>query len=128
FGGISAARQSGAFSEQGLDVPISAGGAGTAAWQLVAAGKCDYAVASADEVIIARRQGADVVTIFATYETNPQGLMCQASRGFKEIADGFKNPGTLAVEPGLAYVSFLKNKFGFEKLKVVAYDGWIASC
>src|SRR5438093_12867600 len=74
FGGIYAAKETGAFAKHNLDVTIAAGGAGTPTWQLVAAGKCDYAVASADEVIIARPQGTDVVAIFATYQTNPQGL------------------------------------------------------
>jgi len=127
FGGIFAARESGAFSKHDLDVEIASGGAGTPTWQLVATGKAPFAVASADEVIIARKQGADIVAFFATYQTNPQALMTHASRQFKQIADIFQTPGTLAVEPGLAYVDFLKNKYGFEKLKVVAYDGGIAS-
>ena len=127
FGGIYAARQTGAFTKRGLDVEIQPGGAGAPTWQLVASGKVDYAIAGADEVLIARTKGADVVAIFATYQTSPQGLMTHASRGFKEIGDIFKNPGTLAIEPGLPYATFLKNKFGFDKLKVVAYDGGIGT-
>ena len=56
FGGIYAAKQTGAFEKHGLDVDIQPGGAGTPTWQLVATGKVDFAVASADEVIIARSQ------------------------------------------------------------------------
>jgi NitT/TauT family transport system substrate-binding protein len=41
----------------------------------------------------------------------------------KNIGDVFQNSGTVAMEPGLPYVNFLKNKFGFDKVKVVAYDG-----
>ncbi len=127
FGGIFEAQRSGAFAKHGLDVEIASGGAGTPTWQLVATGQTPYAIASADEVIIAREHGADVVAIFATYQRNPQGLMAHASRGFKTIADIFAHSGTLAVEPGLPYVSFLRKKFGFNKLQVVAYDGGIAS-
>ncbi|HEX8520803.1 MAG TPA: ABC transporter substrate-binding protein [Tepidisphaeraceae bacterium] len=126
FGGIYEAQRIGAFGKHGLDVDIAAGGAGTATWQLVASSKRDFAVASADEVFTARQQGADVVAIYATYQTNPQGLMIRASRGIDNIADIFKQEGTLAVEPGLPYVTFLKNKYGFDKLKVVSYDGGIA--
>jgi NitT/TauT family transport system substrate-binding protein len=123
FGGIYAAQQSGAFTKHDLDVQIVTGGAGTPTWQLVANGKTDFAVASADEVVIAQAQGADVVAIFATYQTCPQGIMVHASRGFKNIGDVFQNPGTVAMEPGLPYVNFLKNKYGFDKVRVVAYDG-----
>ena len=122
FGGIYAAKENGAFAKHNLDVDIIPGGAGTPTWQLVANGKTDFAVASADEVFIARSQGADVTTIFATYQTCPQGIMVHASRGYKTIADVFKG-GTIAMEPGLPYVNFLKNKYGFGNVKVVAYDG-----
>jgi NitT/TauT family transport system substrate-binding protein len=122
FGGIYAAKQNGTFAKHNLDVEIVPGGAGTPTWQLVANNKTDFAIASADEVFIARSQGADVTAIFATYQTCPQGIMVHASRGLKSIADVFKG-GTIAMEPGLPYVNFLKNKYGFDKVKVVAYDG-----
>src|SRR5437660_5157491 len=66
FGGIYAAEQSGVFKNNSLDVEIIPGGAGAPTWQQVASGRLDFAVASADEVVIARAQGADVVAIFAT--------------------------------------------------------------
>ena len=61
FGGIYAAQQRGLFKTNLLDVEIMPGGAGAPTWQLVAAGKVPFAIASADEVVIARAQGADVV-------------------------------------------------------------------
>src|SRR4051794_27542355 len=85
FGGIYAAKQIGAFEKHGLDVDIQPGGAGTPTWQLVATGKVDYAIASADEVIIARAQGANIVAFFATYQTCPRGIMVHASRGLKNL-------------------------------------------
>jgi NitT/TauT family transport system substrate-binding protein len=127
FGGIYEAQRSGAFARHGLDIEIASGGAGTPTWQLVATGHTPYAIASGDEVLIAREHGADVVAIFATYQKNPQGLMAHAARGFTKIGDIFSHDGTLAVEPGLPYVSYLRKKFGFDKLQVVAYNGGIAS-
>jgi NitT/TauT family transport system substrate-binding protein len=124
FGGIYQAQIDGTFAKNGLDVQIIAGGAGAPTWQLVANGNVDFAVASADEVLIARQKQADVVAIFTTYQTCPQGIMVHASRKLQSIADIFSTPGiTLAVEPGLAYVDFLKHKFSFDKIKLVAYDG-----
>src|SRR5205823_9723494 len=86
FGGIYAAQQTHAFEKHGLNVEIAPGGAGTPTWQLIANRKADYAVASADEVLIARQQGADVVAIFATYQICPQGLMVHQALGLKNIA------------------------------------------
>jgi NitT/TauT family transport system substrate-binding protein len=127
FGGIYQAKEDGDFAKHGIDVDITPGGAGAPTWQLVGTGKVDFAVASADEVLIARQQQADVVAIFCTYQTCPQGIMVHASRGIKDLAGLFQAGGTLAVEPGLPYVNFLKKKYGDGKLNFVAYDGGPAS-
>src|SRR5881397_3549501 len=71
FGGIYEAQRGGAFAKHDLDVTIQPGGAGAPTWQLVASGKVPFAVASADEVVIARSRGADVVAVFAIYQTCP---------------------------------------------------------
>jgi len=127
FGGIYQATEDGTFAKHGLDVEITPGGAGAPTWQLVGAGKVDFALASADEVLIARQQQADVVAIFATYQTCPQGIMVHASRGIKDLAGLFQAGGTLAVEPGLPYVNFLKKKYGDGKISFVSYDGGTAN-
>src|SRR4051794_1238674 len=63
FGGIYAAQQNGAYQKRNLDVTIKPGGAGAPTWQQVASGKVDFGVASADEVVNARANGADVVAV-----------------------------------------------------------------
>src|SRR5690242_1079203 len=72
FGGIYAARENGAFGRHNLEVNIKPGGAGAPTWQQVASGQAEFGVASADEVVIARASGADVVAFFAIYQTCPQ--------------------------------------------------------
>lgn len=128
FGGIYEAQRGGAFAKHGVDVSIQPGGAGAPTWQLVASGKADFAVASADEVVIARSRGADVVAVFTIYQTCPQGIMVHASRGLKSIDQVF-NPGggTVAMEVGLPYGKFLQQKYGFERVKRVSYDGGIGN-
>jgi NitT/TauT family transport system substrate-binding protein len=123
FGGFYAAQEIGAFKKHNLDVEIVPGGVGTPTVQMVAAGKVPFAVVSADEVVISRANGADVVALFAVYQTNPQGLMTHAERKFESIADIFKNEGTLAIQRGLPYAAFLEKKYGFEKLKIVPSPG-----
>lgn len=125
FGGFYAARDQGAFKAEGLDVEIQGGGAGVPVVQMVATGKADFGIAGADEVITARARGADVVPVFAVFQTSPQAIMAHASRGATTLAEVLSS-GTLAIEPGLAYAAFLKRKYGFDKVKVVPYDGGVA--
>jgi len=125
FGGFYAARDGGAYRKAGLDVEIQGGGAGVPVVQMVAAGQVDFGVAGADEVLTARARGADVIPIFAVYQTSPQGIMVHASRGAKSIPDVLAS-GTLALEPGLSYAAFLKKKHGFNGAKIVPYDGGVA--
>jgi len=125
FGGFYAAREGGAFQRAGLDVEIMTGGAGVPVLQMVASGQSDFGIVNGDEVILARARGADVIPIFTTYQTFPQGIMVHASRGASTMADVFGG-GTVAIEPGTPFAAYLKKKYGFDKVKVVPYDGGVA--
>ena len=65
FGGFYTAKQSGAYARHNLDIDIVPGGVGTPTVQMLAAGKVPFGIISADELIIARSNGADVVALFA---------------------------------------------------------------
>lgn len=107
------------YAKQGLNVTVAQGGAGAPTIELLGAGKVPFAIVSADEIPKAREQGIKIVGLFAVYQTHPQGILTQAKRGLKSIEDVFKTEGTLAMEKGLPYSDFLKNKYGFDKLKIV---------
>lgn len=124
FGGLYAARESGAYSRAGLDVEIVGGGPGSPIVQLVAGGQVDFAVAGSDDIITARARGVDVVAIFGTFQTSPQGIMIRADRNVASLAD--LKSGSLALEPGLPFGMYLKKKFGFPGVTIVPYDGGIA--
>jgi NitT/TauT family transport system substrate-binding protein len=123
FGGFYAAQQAGIYRKHGLDVEVAPGGPNITTSQMVGAGKVDFAVVSADQLVMSRRNGDDVVALFAVYQTNPQGLLTHASRGFTEIGDIFKNPGKVAMQSGLPYTTFLENKYGFDKVEIVPSPG-----
>ncbi len=125
FGGFYAARESGAFARHGLEVEILGGGAGAPVQQMVATGQAEFGISGADEILTARARGLDVLPLFAVFQTSPHAIMAHASRGAKNIADVLSS-GTVALEPGLSYVAFLKKKYGFDKVKVVPYDGGVA--
>jgi NitT/TauT family transport system substrate-binding protein len=125
FGGLFEAERLDAFTKRGLVVERT-GGPGAPVVQMVASGQVAFGIASADEVVMARDRGSDVVAIFATYQTCPQGLMTHVARGIDSLEKLMKTPGTLAVEPGLPYVKFLEQRYGFAARKVVPYSYSIA--
>jgi len=125
FGGFYAANQDGAFSRHGLNVTITPAGAGADTWQLVATGKTDFATSTADQVLIARNQNADVIAIFAVYQTFPQGIMVHQARGFTSIKDVFTNPGVLLAEDN-SWLHFLQNKYAPAQVQITNFSGGIA--
>jgi NitT/TauT family transport system substrate-binding protein len=125
FGGFYAARESGAYKQRGLDVEILGGGAGVPVLQMVATGRADFGTVGADEIIMGRVQGADVVAVFATYQTFPQGIMVHRARGLTRIEQAFQS-GTIALQSGVAYGAYLKQKFSWQGGQVVPYDGGVA--
>lgn len=125
FGGLFEAQRAGAFEKRGLSVELT-GGPGAPVVQMVEAGKVEFGIAAADEVLLARDRGSDIVAVFATYQTNPQGIMVHASRGLEALAEVFAAGGTLAVEPGVAYTKYLEKHYDLSKMKIVPYGYSIA--
>ena len=114
FGGFYAAP----YQKYGLDVEILPGGAGTPTIQMIGAGSAEFGIVSADELVVARSRGNDVVAVFAMFQNNPQGIMVHASRKLTSLGDVFKG-GTVAMQRGLSYARLLEKKYGFDKVKIV---------
>jgi len=118
FGGFYAAP----YEKQGLDVEILPGGAGTPTVQMIGAGTAEFGIVSADELVVARARGNDVVALFAVFQNCPQGIMAHASRHLISVGDVVKE-GTLAIQRGLPYARILEKKYGFEHVKLVPSPG-----
>jgi len=128
FGGFYAAQVSGYYAQNNLDVEIIEGGSGTPTIQMLLAGKVDYAIVSADEVVIAHaRGGSDIVALFATYQINPQGIMTHAKRGFKSIEEVMHSDGVLLWQSGLPYAQYLKKKYAPLTVVTAPYLGGIGN-
>lgn len=123
FGGMYEAQASGGYAAANLEVDIVPGGPGTPVIPQVAAGRATFGVSSADEVILSRASGADVVAIFATYQKDPRCIMVHASRGLKGIED--IRSGTIALEEGLPFTVWLFKKYPFEGVTRVPYGGGV---
>src|SRR3954463_5621890 len=99
FGGFYAAP----FKEAKLDVDILPGGAGTPTVQMIGAGSAEFGIVAADELVVARSMGNDVVALFAVFQDSPQGIMVHEERGLMNIEEVFEEEGTVALQKGLPY-------------------------
>jgi NitT/TauT family transport system substrate-binding protein len=121
FGGLYAALEAGLFARAGLDVTILKGGPDVPAVPMAASGRVTFGVAAADEVISLRARGADIVAVFATYQTSPQAIMVRADRPVDGIPALLAQGGTLIAQPGLAYLEHLRRAYGFGRTRIVPY-------
>ncbi len=127
FGGFYQAHQDGTNKKHGLEVEILPGGAGQPVAQMIAAGTVEFGIISGDELLIARSRGADLVAIFAVYQTNPFGIMVHASKKITHLSEVFSSGLTLAIEKGKPVVTFLEKKYPFSKVKIVPYTGGVGA-
>jgi len=128
FGGFYAAQVAGYYRQNNLDVKIIEGGSGTPTIQMLLAGKVEYAIVSADEVVIAHaRGGSDIIAVFATYQINPQGIMTHAERNFKSIDEVMHSDGVLLWQSGLPYAQYFKKKYAPLTVMTAPYLGGIGN-
>jgi NitT/TauT family transport system substrate-binding protein len=127
FGGFYAAQINGEFKKRGLDIEILEGGSGTPTVQMLGANKVDFAIVSAEEIIVAQDRGSAVTALFATYQTNPQAIMTHEERHLKSLQEVFASEGVLSIQSGLSYAQFLLKKYPQPKVKIVPYLGGITN-
>lgn len=125
FGGFYAAAPH--FKSAGLEVEILPGGSGSPTIQMVATNQAEYAIVSADEIIMSHDRGSkDVIALYASYQTNPQGIMTHEEKNYKSIKSILEDPkAILQWQPGLPYAEFLRKKYGPLKAKTAPYLGGI---
>ncbi len=124
FGGLYEAQLSGAYERAHLAVDIQPGSAGAAVVPQTATGRVQFGVSTADEVILARAKGAEIVAIFATYQMHPACIMVHASRGITGLEQ--LSGGTLALEDGIPFAQWLWKKYPFTGVQRVPYGGGVA--
>jgi NitT/TauT family transport system substrate-binding protein len=125
FGGFYQALVSGEFEKNKLNVELLKGGSGTPTIQMLAKGVVDFALVSAEEILLSndKNHRNQVIALFATFQVNPQILMSHKERNFKNISDLLQSDGYLAWQSGLSYSLFLRKKYPQFKVKMVPYLG-----
>ncbi|GAF64176.1 ABC transporter substrate-binding protein [Bacillus sp. TS-2] len=120
-GGAYAAVEQGFFEEVGLDVTLEPGGPQVSGIQIVAAGNAEFGLAHGDQILLARNEGVEVVSIAGIMQTSPQGLMFHEGEGINDFED--LNGRATFVQPGIAYWEFLKSKYDLSGVNELAYTG-----
>lgn len=117
-----------AFLNNEIPLNIMEGGSGTPTVQMLTFGKVDFAIVSAEEILISNEKNPknQVVAVFAAFQTNPQVWITKKDRGLKSISEILSQPGIIAAQSGLTYVEFLKKKYPQIKAQWVPYTGGIS--
>ncbi|MGG1556406.1 ABC transporter substrate-binding protein [Paenibacillus ferrarius] len=124
MGGHYAAQIAKIYEKAGLDVTLQQGGPQVSNVQLVASGKIQFAMANADEVVLAREQGIPVKVIYANLQTNPQNLIFHKNSGITKIED--LNGRKVYTAVGFPFWQYMSFKYKLDKVQIQSYTGSLA--
>ncbi|MCB9759200.1 MAG: ABC transporter substrate-binding protein [Alphaproteobacteria bacterium] len=123
FGGFYEGVLSGAYAEAGFDVVLLPGGPGAPSLELLATGRADAAISSADDLLIKRARGIQAVGAWPGFQLTPAGLMVHADgpASFEDIQGG-----QVAIEVGAPFQVYLWKTFGWEgEVEAIPYGGGV---
>ena len=124
-GGVFQALADGTYEASKLNVKISPGGRATPIGPELELGRCQFAFANADDVVMFREQGMDIVAVLAALQNHPRCVLVRADSGVQTFFDlGGK---TFQRQNGRAFVEFMRAKGYLKDVKEVPYHGSIAS-
>ncbi len=124
-GGVYQAAADGTYEQAGLRVEIRPGGGGTQVAPELELGRVQFAIANADDVIIYRRQGLDIVTVLAAMQDSPRCILVREDSGvesFKGLAGM-----TLQCQAGRPYLEFMRSQQLLDQVNEVPYFGSVSS-
>ncbi len=122
-GGFYAAQTHGFYQAAGLDVEILPGGRSTPLAGELATGRVEFAVANADDVVLYRNKGADLVVVMAAAQHHPRCIMVREDSGVKSLKE--LKGLTLQVEDGQPYLEFLRKRGFLDGVREVPYNGTV---
>ncbi|GAA3400336.1 ABC transporter substrate-binding protein [Paenibacillus hodogayensis] len=123
--GFYAAQAKGFYKDENLDVTIEPGGPQVSAVQIVASGKANFGVGSADTLLLAREQGIPIVGLAATLQNAPNALFFHKGANIKSFND--LNGRSVQVALTAPYWTYLKETYKLDKVKELQYNGQFAN-
>ncbi|GGJ13239.1 hypothetical protein GCM10010885_23170 [Alicyclobacillus cellulosilyticus] len=109
FGGEYEALRTGMFKKAGLEVRIRQGGPTVSTVTMVASGRAQFGIDTADNLLEARGNGIPLVAVAAIFQTSPLALMYHSSHPLKSFSD--LNGRTVIVSPAQAYWLYIEKKY-----------------
>lgn len=108
----------------GLDIQVQQGGPQIQTIPQVAAGKADFGVAQADELMLARAEGVPVVEVFGGMDKYLQCLMFHKSAGIHDFPD--ISGHQVAVAPSGGFWPYIKSRYQLQNVKEINFTGSLA--
>jgi len=123
-GGFFAAKVHGLYQQSGLEVEIRPGGENAPVAQELLTGRIQFAIGNADDVLLFRQQGADIVALFAPIQQTPRCIMVRSQSGIASLTQ--LKGLTLQANKGQAFLSFMESRGMLEGVQLVPYSGSVA--
>ncbi len=114
------------YAASGLSVEIRPGGRAVRVASELTSGRVQFAVANAEDVVIFRSQGADVVTVMTACQHHPRCLLMRSDSGVRSFADLGSKGMTLQVQQGHAFVEYLRSQGLLKGVNEVPFTGGVA--
>lgn len=124
-GGIYQASVDQTYRDAGLEVEIRPGGRATTVGPELEMGRSQFAIANADDVVLYRAQGMDIVAVLAVMQNHPRCILVREDSGVTRFQDlaGKK----LARQAGRPFLEFMRSKQLLDQLTEVPYDGSVTA-
>ncbi|MDI7742379.1 ABC transporter substrate-binding protein [Lysinibacillus fusiformis] len=120
-GGVYAAQENGLFEENGLNVTIEPGGPQVSSINMVASGNAEFGLAHADQIVVARNEGIELVAVATAMQGSPQAFMFHKGHGIEDFED--LNGRKVYIQPGITYWEYLKTQYDLSGVEELAYTG-----
>lgn len=124
-GGVYQSVVDGTYESLGLNVDIQPGGRATPVASELAMGRSQFAITNADDVVLFRAQGADVVAVMAAVQDHPRCILVRADSGVESLEN--LSGLTLQRQAGRAYLTFLEKRGYLKDVRQVPYHNSIAA-
>lgn len=124
-GGVYQAAADKTYANANLQVEIRPGGRATPVAPELELGRVHFAFANADDVVVYRREGMDIVAVLAAMQDSPRCILVREDSGVKSFEDlaGM----TLQRQTGRPFLKFMRSRGILEKVTEVPYHGSVSS-
>ena len=123
--GVYQSAADGTYEKAGMRVEIRPGGGGTQVAPELELGRVQFAFANADDVIVYRRQGLDIVAVLAAMQDSPRCILVREDSGVESFS-GLAGM-TLQCQTGRPFLKYMRTLGILDQVKQVPYFGSVSS-